>query len=626
MWRIAVSLVLVAAVLFVYAPVRRHEFVNFDDPLYVGSEVVRAPLDGALLLRLLREPVNALWHPLAMLSHVLDQRLFGTWAGGHHLTSVALHAANAVLLLLLLEAATGAFWPSAFVAAAFALHPLRVESVAWAAERKDVLSAFFGLASGLAYVAWRHRPGRGRYALVVLGFALAVAAKPMLVTWPVVLLVLDAWPLGRLRSRRDLWPLLVEKLPLLAIALAVGLATIRLQDQGGAVVSLGDVPLTDRLGSAVVGVLRYLQATVWPVGLAPFYPYARPTAAAVALALLVAVGATVGAFLLRRPAPWLLAGWAWYLTMLAPVSGVLQSGTQAWADRFGYLPLVGIWIALAWSGRALAARSPFARGAVAIGAVTLLAGWGIASARQVAWWRDSETLFARTLEVTDGNYLAHNNLGEALAARGRREDAARHYAEAVRLNPRYAPALNNLANTLAQQGRTVEAEVRYREALASRRELPEAHNGLGVLLAERGQYAEAIDRYRRALELREGYAEARVNLAHALRRAGRPAEAIAAYRAALALRPDWNDVCRGLAAALAAAGDLPAAATTYEDALARDPRDDLARAGLASVLLAQGRTDDARRVAHAARAAGDHDLARQIDEALARSAAAPAAP
>jgi len=570
--RALVSLTLVAGVVLAYAPVRNAGFINFDDPQYVtANPVVRGGLSWPAVGWALAGPHAKLWHPLTSLSHLLDVTLFGVAPGPPHLVNVVLHAASAWACFAVLLHLTGRLGPSAAVAMLFAWHPARVESVAWVAERKDVLSMLLAWATIGAWTAYVRRPSRSRLALAVLCFAGSVLSKAMMVTLPLVLLLLDAWPLRRL----DLgWKtLLREKAPFFLLAVVSALVTYHVQSAGGAVAGGDVLALPTRAANATVAAVRYLGLLAWPVDLAIFYPYRTWSTLEVALAAAALTTLTAGAVAVRRYLPYVTMGWLWYLATLFPVSGIVQAGSQSMADRFTYLPSVGLAIAVAWTVADCVRR--FRLPMVLPVALTVLAGTAMLAGtrRQVLVWRDSETVFRHALAVTGDNYLAENHLGEALAARGRFDEAAPHYEASLRMNPRYPEARVNVANALARRGNADDAEAQYRQAIALDPNLPEAHNGLGVLLASRGDYAGAAQAYRAALALRPRYAEAQSNLGNALRNQGDFAGAIEAYEITIALQPGWLDVWIGLARAQAAMGRLQDAERTLRAVLARAPDD-----------------------------------------------------
>jgi tetratricopeptide (TPR) repeat protein len=544
------ALLLAGATLAAFSPVLSAGFVIYDDERYVlRNPHVHAGLSWETLCWALTSGYASNWHPLTWLSHMLDWRLFGAAAWGHHLTSLLLHVANAVLLFVLLDRATGATGRSAFAAALFALHPLHVESVAWVAERKDVLSTLLWLLAVAAYVRWTRAGGWARYLLAAALFAAGLAAKPMLVTLPVTLLLLDFWPLARWPVRgpgggawRGAARLLGEKVPLLALSAASAAVTLAVQASGPAVGSLQEFPLGDRTANALVACVAYLGKTAWPLALAVFYPHSgaslpvwKPAAAAALLATV-----TLLAVRLRRRRPYLLAGWLWYLVTLLPVIGLVQVGEQAMADRYTYVPLIGIFVAAAWGipdalaallaaagkGRDQAADPGHAaRWALPAAAGAVLLALALLTRAQAATWKSSVALFGHALAVTEGNYLAHLDLGTALSREGRRDEALAHYEAAARLRPDDAQIQYNLGVALAARGRAREAQERYERALALQPDYPEAHNNLGILLARQGRIEDGTRHCAEAVRLRPEFAEARFNLAVALHMAGRDAEA-----------------------------------------------------------------------------------------------------
>jgi protein O-mannosyl-transferase len=552
--RALAALLLVGVTLAAFAPVLSAGFVIYDDERYVlRNPHVQEGFGGDALLWAFTAGYASNWHPLTWLSHMLDWRLFGASPAGHHLTSLLLHAANAVALFLLLDRMTGAPWRAAFAAALFALHPLHVESVAWVAERKDVLSTLLWLLTTWSYVAWTRKKGTARYLLVVALLAFGLAAKPMLVTLPLTLLILDFWPLRRWEGgTAPTLRLVAEKVPLLALSAASAAVTWAVQAASPAVGSLHEFPLGTRISNALVAYAGYLGKTVWPAGLAVFYPHPGPFLPlwkpAGAALLLVAITAAVVA--LRRRHPCLLSGWLWYLVTLLPVIGLVQVGEQAMADRYTYVPLIGLFVAAAWgipdAARGLLAASRWARWesaerdrvlhwALPAAAVALLLALAVVTRSQAATWKDSVTLFEHALAVTEENYLAHLDLGTALSREGRGAEALAHYAEAVRIKPDNAIARYDLGAALAARGRDAEAMEHYVKALALSPGYAAAHNNLGILLAKQGKIDEAARHYAEAARIRPDFAEAHFNLAVALHALGREAEARAELAAATRL-------------------------------------------------------------------------------------------
>ena len=460
---VGICLLLVAATVAVYSQVRHYEFVNYDDPEYVPGNVhVRGGLSAGGVAWALQSFDAANWFPVTWLSHMADAQLFGMDSGWHHLTNVWLHALAALVLFLALRRMTAARWRSALVGSLFALHPLHVESVAWVAERKDVLSALFWFVTLWLYAGYVKRPGVGRYLAVVAAYGVGLMSKPMLVTLPAVLLLMDVWPLGRVA-----WPwnwarargLVLEKVPLLAMAAGDAVLTFLAQRQGGAVAPLAGIPPVFRMANALVSCVAYLRDMFWPAGLAVFYPYPRTMPAAeAALAGVVLAGISIAVARQFRARPYLAIGWCWYLVTLGPVIGLVQVGTQARADRYTYVPMVGLFVMLGWGAAELVERVPRARIPVTAAAVAACAACAAATWFQIQYWATSETLLRHALEVTSDNYITHHNLADYYLQMNRNEEARREDAEAVRINPVYVEARLNLGLALSLLGRPAEAE------------------------------------------------------------------------------------------------------------------------------------------------------------------------
>ncbi len=550
---VAVAVLIVVVTAAVYAEVATHAYVNLDDDVYVlQNPAIRDGLRWSTVRWAFTTVHEAYWIPLTWLSLALDCRLFGVQAGAHLVENVAWHGLDAVLLYAVLVAATGAVGRSAWVAALFALHPLHVESVAWVSQRKDVLSTFFWMLATLAYVGYARRPSVGRYALVVVPFALGLLAKPMLVTLPVTLLLLDVWPLARRAHGVGLGRLVAEKVPLLGLAIAVSAVTLWTQHGAGAIPALAVRAVGDRVATAFTNYGLYLGKLAWPVNLAVFYPLAPGDvglAASAALLLLLVTALAVAAW---RVEPALLVGWSWFLVTLVPVIGLVQVGGQQIADRYGYVPSIGVFVMIAWGAPLLWRRMGLGADMrpLAVAAVATIVVAALLTRRQVTYWRDSITLFARAIAVTDRNFLAENNLGEALAAAGRGREAADHYAEAVRIHPGYAPARNNQGIVFAEQGRYAEAEQEFRAALARDPGLAMAESNLATTRARLGDYTDAIAHYDRAIALAPANALAHEGRGDSLVLLGRLDDAVASYREALQLAPASVTARRALARTL----------------------------------------------------------------------------
>jgi tetratricopeptide (TPR) repeat protein len=563
----ALALVTVA----VYAPALGNGFVDYDDGMYVTENPrMTQGLSGENVAWAFTTTEAMNWHPLTWLSHLLDAELFGMAPAGHHATSVVLHALTAALLFLLLQRATGATGASLAAAALFAVHPLNVQSVAWVSERKNVLSTLFWLLALGAHGAWVRRGRVSWYFALLACAALALMAKPMAVTLPCTLLLLDVWPLRRgslLRPRP--W---LEKLPLFAMAAAMSVVTYRVQHESGAVVAAEQVGAAARLGNASWSYLAYLGQAVWPSELAAFYPLegALP-AGRVAVAILVLAGVTAALWWLRDRAQPQLIGWLWYLGTLVPVIGLVQVGTQAMADRYMYVPLIGIFVALAWTTDALVRRGALPRQAAvgaAAAAVVILAGLTV---RQIGVWHDTVSLFSHTVRVEPRAWVAHYNLGNAYESMGRHEDAVAEFRETIRLRPEFARAHNNLGNSLDALGRGAEAIPSYERAIQLKPDLVEAYNNLGIGYAQQGRSELGLTTLQTATRLRPDFLEAHLNLAITLRQLGRLAEARAAADSAVALRPGsaLARYHRGLI--LAGLGDVDAAGRDLQVLQGLDP-------------------------------------------------------
>lgn len=550
---------LVIGTFLVFGGALRHGFVNYDDDQYVyeNPQVSRGlTTDGAVWAFTHRYSNN--WHPLTWLSHMTDCEIFGLKPDGHHLTSVTLHAFNAMLLFLLLRRLTGSIWRTTFIAALFAIHPLRVESVAWISERKDLLSGCFFLLTLLAYSKYAERSRlRGAvdkpwYLITLIAFACGLMSKPMLVTLPGVLLLLDFWPLRRTTSHSiATWrPLILEKIPFMILSLASCAATLVAQRE--AVASFVTLPIATRIANAVAAIGVYLWQFIWPTRLAAFYPYADSgelaLQTAVGCVLLLAI--SVVAWKQRTRRPWLLFGWLWYLGMLTPVIGIIQVGEQAHADRYTYLPQIGIALALIWAVAEWSANIPQRLVTMRISGGLALMALAFLATRQTAHWRDSRSLWERALAVTKNNSLAHNNLGHVFITEGRPADALEHFREALRIQPNLAEAENNIGTVFMDMGRTAEAMTHFERALKLKPDYAIANNNYATLLIPAGRHADAIQHFERALRSRPDYPEVHYNLGNLRATQGRPADAITHYEQALRLRPRYAKAHFGLGAAL----------------------------------------------------------------------------
>jgi tetratricopeptide (TPR) repeat protein len=577
-----------AAIVAAFAGVVQNDWVQFDDPRYVyeNPHVIRGlTLDGVRWF--LHEPHSGNWHPLTSILHMLDVQLFGLNPAGHHAMSLVFHVLNALLLVGVLFRLTGAWWRSVMVSAFFSIHPLRVESVAWISERKDVASALFFLLAIEAYRRWVERPGAGRYALLIAAFALGLMSKPMLVTLPFVLVLLDVWPLGRLsgdsrapgrpsggRARiRPLAGLLAEKWPMIALAVAASVVTFIVQRNSGAVASTGYMSIERRICNALISYWRYVGKSIWPVDLSVFYPNARTAdfGGAIASALGLAL-VTWAALRWRKSRPYLAVGWFWYLGMALPVIGLIQVGGQAYADRYTYLPTIGLLIAAVWGVGDLVARSRAGRIAAASASIVVLAALAATTARQVAVWKDTRTLFAHALAVTPLNPIAHQYLGDDLVREGRLELAVPHYESALRIAPDFAEVHNTLGGVLGALGRYDEAIEQLREAI---RLAPtaQAHHNLGFAYAHESRMDDAIREYREALRLDPDFYSSVLNLGAAIGARGELAESERLLRHAVALMTGDAEAHRALAVTLTRSGRVEHAIVEYGEILNSNPDD-----------------------------------------------------
>jgi tetratricopeptide (TPR) repeat protein len=637
---------LIAITVAVYAPVRHFDFVPIDDPSFV-SENPRAAggLTWSAVVWAFSTGHTGNWHPLTWLSHMLDVEVFGISAPGHHIVSLALHLANTLLLFWVLVTMTRAPGRSAWVAALFAVHPLHVESVAWVAERKDVLSTLFFLLTLWAYAAYVRRPATGRYLRMLICFALGLMAKPMLVTLPLLLLLLDVWPLRRVTTEAGarnrpgnglprnwfsaLARLVPEKIPLFALSAVSSVVTFLVQQRAGAVSTLDQIPFTLRAANALVSYVVYLGKMIWPVHLTVLYPFPQDIPALwIAGAALTLICISVAVFRSAGQRPYLLVGWFWYLGTLFPVIGLIQVGIQSMADRYTYIPLVGIFILIAWGvPDLLAGRSGRRVLPVAAGVVVLLCA--IAARAQVRFWANGIALWEHAVELTLGmdNYSAHMGLGQVLRQQGRLDEAVAHFTEAVRIKPASPEARRNLWLALSDQGKLDEAVAslseavrlnpgkaddhvelglalsrlgkseeaipHFLEALRLNPDSAEVHNSLGIALSGGGKTAEGIQHFREAIRLKPDFAEAHFNLGLSLRSQGQAAEAFAQFSEAVRLRPDNAEAQNALGWALAAQGKVGDAITHYREALQLSPEYAEAHSNLALALASQGHNEEA---------------------------------
>jgi len=566
-----------------YAQVIGHQFITLDDPTYIQENpMVNRGVTLAGLAWAFTTFHAANWHPLTWISHMIDCQLFGMNAGHQLLVNALIHVANTLLVFWFLLRTTHARWPSALVAALFALHPVHVESVAWASERKDTLSTFFGLLSLIAYSRYAEAPAISRYIWVAVTLALGLLAKPMLVTWPLVMLLLDYWPLGRVNgqpARRSLggggWPvvrgLVVEKIPLFALAAASAVMTLIAQSREGAVRTLGHEAITLRLSNALVSYAKYLLLTFWPNDLAVYYPFAGIPAWQIIGAASLLIGITVFCVSQRRIRPYLMVGWLWFLGTLVPVIGIVQVGGQIMADRYFYIPSIGLLMALVF-GLADIAKSwrvgPLLSAGAAAAVLLILATLTNA---QIQRWHDSFTLFEHTLAVTPPNLRIEHNLGVALGLGDRYDEAAAHFEKALQIDPNFYDGLVVMGVTRAHQGRLPEAIEYFRAAIRSQPDVPKARVQLAHALWQEKRDEAALEEMRRASQLAPKDADIRADFGLALAMVGTIPEAIEQLHEALRLNPNSAETHNNLGLALLASGKARESIPEFEVALRLKP-------------------------------------------------------
>jgi len=581
----------------VYWPLRQYDFVSFDDPDYVTENPNVA---GGLTVHSVQWAFTtgyaSNWHPLTWLSHMLDVQLFGLNAGPPHLINILFHIANTILLFGFLYAATGALGRSGFVAGLFAVHPLHVESVAWIAERKDVLSTFFWTLTLWAYLGYVRKPSLRRYAAVALLFGLGLMAKPMLVTLPFVLVLLDIWPLSRSSFQ---WSAikrsLFEKLPLIGLAAISSIVTFVVQSHGGAVAAIDAIPIGLRVENAVVAYSAYIVKMFWPAGLAALYPFPQSLPAWKAAGSVLILTA-ISAFAVRQAKhrAYVPVGWCWYLGTLVPAIGLVQVGSQSMADRYTYVPLIGLFIIAAWGIPDLAGPIRMSSGVLIASALIVLSICIWISRQQVAHWRDSVELWSHALAVTADNYRAHTALGSLLQDRGKLDQAIFQYSESIRIKPDFAEPYNKTGAALADEGRTAEAVPYFVQAIRLKPDFVEAHHNLGNAAAQEGKIDEAIAHYRDALRFQPDFAAAHNGLGSVLDDKGSVDEAIREYAEALRLNPDLAAAHNNLAAALIKKGKMAEAVDHLLEAARLQPHSEDFQYNAAMLLREQGRLAEAR--------------------------------
>jgi len=591
---LSIYFALAVSALLVFWQVRNFDFVNYDDDDYVyeNPHVLNGlTADGVIWAFTTNR--SAHWHPLTWLSLMLDCQLFGLGPGRIHLINLLLHIVNTLLLFTVLKKMTGSLWPSAFVAAAFALHPMHVESVAWIAERKDVLSTFFLLLTLAAYVSYVSRPSVFRYIAALATFALGLMAKPMLVTLPFVLLLLDYWPLNRLmpqtiaasgRQQRKsapaadenptLYRIIIEKVPFFALSVISSVITFLVMRSGGTVANIDIVSLNNRIANTFLSYAEYMGKMVWPQNLAVFYPLKAEGSIPfwhVAMCALLLLGISVFVVRLGRNQRYLPFGWFWFVGTLIPVIGIVQVGSQAYADRYTYIPYIGLFIMLTWYPQQLLSKWPQRKITLGIAAAMVLTAMGIGTYRQVGYWKNSFTLFTHAVEVTPNNWLAYNNLGAEYDDLGRYRDAIEFFKQAIRIKPDYAEAHNNLGFAYGKLGRYQDAVEAHKQAIRIEPDLAKAHCNLGNAYDKLGRYQESIEAYKQAIRIKPDFAEAHYNLGGTYGKIGRYQDTVEVYKQAIRIKPDFAEAHCNLGAAYGELGRWQDAVEAYKQAIRIKP-------------------------------------------------------
>ena len=606
-----ICLGLAVAIAVVYGPVRGFEFVEMDDPAYVRDNgAIQNGLNWPAVQWAFTSGHCSNWHPLTWLSHTVDWNLFGNNPAGHHLVAVLFHMANTLLLFCILKKMTSAIWRSAFVAALFGLHPLHVESVAWISERKDVLSTFFWMLTMWAYVRYAEMRAGGQvrkresgsspsrslshfltfYSLALLFFALGLMCKSMLVTLPFVLLLLDFWPLRRAMSGK----LLLEKIPFFLLTVLSSTATYLAQNKGGAVASLHKLALGPRVANAFISYAAYIKNFLWPKNLAPLYPHpGQWPASYVAVSIMVLLLMTAIIFWQRARRPFLAVGWLWFLGTLVPVIGLVQIGVHAYADRYTYVPLIGLCIMVAWGVPELIARWPGRKLFLTVSTTAVLIACMVLTRKQISYWQNTGTLFAHELEAAAENEIAHDTLGYFLARQGKIDEAIAHYRRALQLNSDYTVAHNNLAFAYSQQHRLDEAIAEYTMSLQRKPDDAQVENNLATAYADQAKWDNALLHYAKAAGIDPQNAEAHYNWALALSRIGKLDDAIQHYNEAIRIRPDYADAHGNLGNLLLRQGKIAEAREQYLISLKWKPNDVTAHNNLGSTYIRENKFAEA---------------------------------
>ena len=588
----------------VYWQVKNHDFINLDDKEYItGNQYVQDGLTVRGVVWAFTSVHCCNWHPLTWISHMLDCEIYGINPGMHHLTNLIFHIANTILLYFVFRRMTGCLWKSAFIAALFSLHPLHVESVAWVSERKDVLSTFFWMLATLSYIEYVRHKGVYRYLSVTVFFILGLMSKPMLVTLPFVFLLLDYYPLNRFclpsdkkgsTQKTKALNLVFEKLPLFIIMLISCGVTFYAQKTGGAVAPLDFIPVYSRIGNALVSYVLYIYKMILPYNLAVLYPYPGILPWwKIAGSCILIISISFWAIRVSGRFPFFIVGWLWYLGTLVPVIGLVQVGSQALADRYTYIPLIGIFFIISWGVPEIVKGWKHRNIFLSASAAATLSTFGIITFIQAGYWENSITLYNQTLSVTTDNYITYKNLGLALFDEGHVDDAIKHYRESLKINPYCDETHNYMGFALFHQGYKEESIKHYREALRINPGHKSAHNNLGVSLQEQGYIDEALLNYKEALRINPDLEKAHYNLANVLKEQGRTDEAINHYKAVLRIKPDSGEAHNNLGLIFQQQGRINEAVKHFKAALHINPDLDKTHYNLGNILKDQGRINEA---------------------------------
>jgi tetratricopeptide (TPR) repeat protein len=602
---VLIIMMLTLFILSAYWPVQKYEFVNYDDTIYVTANYsIQKNITFASISNTFSHFHTGHWHPLTMMSHMLDWQLFGDRAGGHHWMNVIIHIFNTILLFLLLNRLTGAVWRSAFVAALFAIHPLNVESVAWISERKNVLSTFFLILTMLFYVRYVESPGWRRYLPVLICFALGLMSKPMLVTLPFILLLLDYWPLNRLhidfqsnhqlkirelicKNSNKTFNLILEKIPLFVLSVISIYLTLYASEYVSDIANFESLSLPERISNAVVSYASYIKKLFWPTDLAVFYPIIDIPVWQFFAALLFLICVTFLVCRYFRKYPYLFVGWFWYLGTLIPVIGLVQVGSQAMADRYTYVPLIGIFIVLAW-GLASIASTKYLKNIVVIVSGLSLIILFIITNFQIQHWRDTTSLFEQALNVTENNYIAHFGLANELLKKNKPDEAIKHYHISLMLDPKNDNALVGFAWALHMKGEDNKAIPMLNLSLKLHPKSIETHNRLGFILFQEGRVDEAIIEYQKAIDLNNEEPLPHINLGNAFIKMGKTEEAINEYRKVLRINPKHAGAHNNIAMLLMSQGKNMEAIKHFREAIRLEPKYANAHFYLAKILKQEG--------------------------------------